>query len=66
MLSINVKRTLAIAMPGPAVIESIGTKYTLSRPLHVAADKNEVAIETVEAPAAPHEAPSVRTPRARA
>jgi hypothetical protein len=36
---------------GTAVIESIGTKYAMSRPLQVAADKNEVAIETIEAPA---------------
>jgi hypothetical protein len=66
MLSINVKRTLAIAMHGTCGDRVDRDQYTLSRPLHVAADKNEVAIETIEAPAAPHEAPSVRTPRARA
>jgi hypothetical protein len=56
----------ADAGTGPAVIESIGTKYAMSRPLDVAGSKNEVAIETIEAPAAPHQAPSVRTRRARA
>jgi hypothetical protein len=34
------------------VIESIGTKYAMSRPRPVAAGKNEVAIETIQAPAA--------------
>jgi hypothetical protein len=36
---------------GTAVIESIGTKYTMSLPLQVDANKNELAIETIEAPA---------------
>jgi hypothetical protein len=33
---------------GTAVIESIGTKYTMSLPRHIDAAKNEMAIETIE------------------
>lgn len=36
---------------GTSVIESIGTKYTVSLPLQGDANKNELAIETLEGPA---------------